>query len=171
MIQRPFLQLALALCLTTLAAGCTPETDEHAAPGDVASAEHEVVSAKEPAIEVAGNLRWERLELARHDETRRGYFAERRIDVYELSRIRLSTGDLEAVRTLGIAVGLDTNRGTIWAQEPGSNVVVTPAASISATAYAVGFQSIGAFTTAFRERCDETPSEYRARARGETSSS
>ncbi|MFO0738595.1 MAG: helix-turn-helix transcriptional regulator [Labilithrix sp.] len=36
-------------------------------------------------------------------------------------------------------------------------------ASVSSTAHAVGFQSIGAFTTAFTERCGETPSAYRAR--------
>lgn len=38
-------------------------------------------------------------------------------------------------------------------------------ASVSATAHAVGFQSLGAFTTAFTERCGETPSAYRARRR------
>jgi AraC-like DNA-binding protein len=36
-------------------------------------------------------------------------------------------------------------------------------ASVSSTAHAVGFQSLGAFTTAFTERCGETPSAYRAR--------
>jgi AraC-like DNA-binding protein len=45
-------------------------------------------------------------------------------------------------------------------------LLAKPRASVSATAYAVGFQSIGAFTTAFHERCGETPSEYRARVRG-----
>jgi len=45
-------------------------------------------------------------------------------------------------------------------------LLAAPRASISATAFAVGFQSLGAFTTAFHERCAETPSEYRARVRG-----
>lgn len=36
-------------------------------------------------------------------------------------------------------------------------------ASVSTTAHAVGFSSLGAFTTAFTERCGETPSVYRAR--------
>lgn len=36
-------------------------------------------------------------------------------------------------------------------------------ASVSSTAHAVGFSSLGAFTTAFTERCGETPSAYRAR--------
>lgn len=40
----------------------------------------------------------------------------------------------------------------------------SPTASISATAYAVGFQSAASFTAAFSERCGETPREYRARA-------
>lgn len=38
-----------------------------------------------------------------------------------------------------------------------------PGATVSATSYAVGFKSLGAFTTAFTERCGETPSAYRAR--------
>jgi AraC-like DNA-binding protein len=38
-------------------------------------------------------------------------------------------------------------------------------ASVTQTAYEVGFKSLGAFTTAFRERCGETPTEYRARQR------
>jgi len=42
-------------------------------------------------------------------------------------------------------------------------LLAEPRASVSATAYAVGFASLGAFTTAFTERCGETPSAYRAR--------
>jgi AraC-like DNA-binding protein len=42
-------------------------------------------------------------------------------------------------------------------------LLAQPGASVSATAFAVGFQSIGAFTTAFRERSGETPTEYRTR--------
>jgi AraC-like DNA-binding protein len=44
-------------------------------------------------------------------------------------------------------------------------LLAKPRASVSATAYAVGFQSASAFATAFTERCGETPSEYRARIR------
>jgi AraC-like DNA-binding protein len=43
-------------------------------------------------------------------------------------------------------------------------LLARPNASISAAAYAVGFQSAASFTTAFAERCGVTPSEYRARA-------
>ena len=45
-------------------------------------------------------------------------------------------------------------------------LLARPRASVSATAYAVGFQSAAAFTTAFAERCGETPSEYRERVAG-----
>lgn len=42
-------------------------------------------------------------------------------------------------------------------------LLAAPRASVTAVAFAVGFRSLGAFTTAFTERCGETPSEYRAR--------
>lgn len=45
-------------------------------------------------------------------------------------------------------------------------LLARPRASVSATAYAVGFQSAAAFATAFTERCGETPSDYRARVAG-----
>jgi AraC-like DNA-binding protein len=41
-----------------------------------------------------------------------------------------------------------------------------PGASVTTVAYEVGFQSLGAFTTAFTERCGETPSAYRSRVNG-----
>lgn len=44
-------------------------------------------------------------------------------------------------------------------------LLALPRASVTTTAYAVGFRSLGAFTTAFTERCGETPSDYRARVR------
>lgn len=48
-------------------------------------------------------------------------------------------------------------------------LLARPNASVTKTAYDVGFTSLGAFTTAFRERCGETPSEFRARVgRSET---
>lgn len=46
-------------------------------------------------------------------------------------------------------------------------LLAEPGATVSATAYAVGFKSIGAFTAAFTERCGETPSAYRARVGSE----
>jgi AraC-like DNA-binding protein len=41
-----------------------------------------------------------------------------------------------------------------------------PGASVTRTAFDVGFRSLGAFTSAFAARCGETPSEYRARVTG-----
>lgn len=43
-------------------------------------------------------------------------------------------------------------------------LLAKPRASVSAVAYAVGFQSPSSFATAFVERCGETPSDYRRRA-------
>jgi hypothetical protein len=37
---------------------------------------------------------------------------------------RLSDADLAVVKLRGVAVGLDTNVGTIWAQESGANFPV-----------------------------------------------
>lgn len=42
-------------------------------------------------------------------------------------------------------------------------LLAAPRASVTEVAFAVGFRSLGAFTTAFTERCGETPSDYRAR--------
>jgi hypothetical protein len=64
-----------------------------------------------------------RFELSYQSEGRRGYYGERRFDRSELRGTKLSTCDLEAVRSLGVAVGLDTNVGTVWAQNAGGNFV------------------------------------------------
>lgn len=45
-------------------------------------------------------------------------------------------------------------------------ILARPGATVSGAAVAVGFASLGAFTTAFTERCGETPSAYRARVAG-----
>ena len=45
-----------------------------------------------------------------------------------------------------------------------------PGASVTTAAYDVGFKSLGAFTTAFTERCGETPSAYRSLRRSTTRS-
>ena len=42
-------------------------------------------------------------------------------------------------------------------------LLAVPRASVTTTAYAVGFTSVAAFTTAFGERTGETPRDYRAR--------
>ena len=42
-------------------------------------------------------------------------------------------------------------------------LLALPRASVTTTAYAVGFTSVAAFTTAFGERIGETPRDYRAR--------
>jgi|GEM_PF-3795377 len=69
----------------------------------------------------SGDVRWERVELAFRGESRHGYYGEQRRDVYEVKGIRLAEADVEVVLSLGVAVGLETNVGTVWAQDPGDN--------------------------------------------------
>lgn len=45
-------------------------------------------------------------------------------------------------------------------------LLAEPRASVSATAFVVGFGSPAAFATAFQETCGESPSDYRARVSG-----
>ncbi len=42
-------------------------------------------------------------------------------------------------------------------------ILARPNSTVTQAAFEVGFRSLGAFTTAFRERCGETPTEFRAR--------
>jgi hypothetical protein len=46
----------------------------------------------------------------------------RQMDHYQLPEVK--NVDAEAVRKYGVAVGLETNVGTVWAQEPGKNAKV-----------------------------------------------
>lgn len=74
-----------------------------------------------------GQVRWERQTPKYKGVTLRGYYAERRLDMYELDAQRMSEADFKLAREHGIAVGMDTNVGTIWAQTPGKNFEVYPA--------------------------------------------
>lgn len=66
-------------------------------------------------------MRWLRIDVPYETQTRAGYYAERTVDVHLLESLYLSKEDLEAMRELGVAIGLQTNVGTLWAQEPGRN--------------------------------------------------
>jgi len=67
-----------------------------------------------------GAPRTVRVELPYAHTRRAGYYGERTIDVYEATQ-RLDTLAVER----GAAVGLDTNVGTIWAQDPGDDFPIT----------------------------------------------
>jgi hypothetical protein len=67
---------------------------------------------------------WERLDLRYTGPGRHGYFGERRFDTYAVDAVRLTDEDLSLVLEHGVAVGFDTNVGTVWAQEPGENYPV-----------------------------------------------
>jgi len=71
-------------------------------------------------------VRWERLDLPFRATGLRGYIALRPYDAYETARaVPLSEADLAVISREGIAVGLDTNVGTIWAQNFRENTSVT----------------------------------------------
>jgi hypothetical protein len=78
-----------------------------------------------PRKDASGAITWERRELAYRGQSQRGYMALRPVDLYGLASTKLSSGDLQAVLAEGVAVGLDSNVGTIWAQDAGKNFVPT----------------------------------------------
>jgi hypothetical protein len=69
-----------------------------------------------------GTLTWFRHELKHRGAGVEGFFGERPVDVYELAPVH--NVDLEAVKMHGVAIGLETNVGTLWAQKPGENTPV-----------------------------------------------
>lgn len=72
--------------------------------------------------EVNGQLTWERHALEFSGHGRAGYFGQLQTDEYQLPRgVRI---DPKTVKALGIAIGLETNTGTVWAQRPGENHAV-----------------------------------------------
>ncbi len=74
-----------------------------------------------------GGVRWVRVPLVFRHTTRTGYYGQTPVDVYELGPSRLADlADLDRVESLGVAVGLDTNIGTLWAQDPGQNYRPVP---------------------------------------------
>ena len=71
-------------------------------------------------VDDRGAPRTVRIPLPYAHTRRVGYYGERAIDVYEAT-LRLDTLSVER----GVAVGLDTNVGTIWAQDPGDDFPIT----------------------------------------------
>jgi hypothetical protein len=65
-----------------------------------------------------------RVPLTYQHTARAGYYGQIAVDVYSLGPARVA--DLDTLERLGVAVGLDTNVGTLWAQDPGANFVPAP---------------------------------------------
>lgn len=70
-------------------------------------------------------LIWESHGLPYAGQTRAGYYGEIVIDIHGSDWIRGL--DVQAAVEYGVAVGLDTNVGPIWAQGPGENFPVVEA--------------------------------------------
>jgi hypothetical protein len=68
-----------------------------------------------------GRDRTLRVDLAYKYTAPGGYYGERAVDTYVLEGFRVD----ELVPERGLAVGFDTNLGTIWAQDPDQNFPIT----------------------------------------------
>lgn len=71
----------------------------------------------------SGALIWESVALRYSGQTRRGYYGEIVIDLHDSASIW--NVDWPTLSRYGVAVGLDTNLGVIWAQNEGKNHAVT----------------------------------------------
>lgn len=70
----------------------------------------------------AGRVVWESVGLRYSGQTRRGYFAEIPIDLHDSGSIW--GVDWATLQAHGVAIGIETNLGTIWAQDEGKNLAV-----------------------------------------------
>ena len=71
----------------------------------------------------SGRVVWEGVSLRYSGETRRGYYGDLKIDLHDSGSIWGI--DLATLQANGVAVGLETNVGVIWAQPEGKNHPVT----------------------------------------------
>ncbi|MCB9526158.1 MAG: hypothetical protein H6702_22665 [Myxococcales bacterium] len=72
-----------------------------------------------------GALQWSGHAVPWSHISRHGYYAELTADVHQTEWLR--GVDLATIEAEGVAVGLDTNVGLIWAQAPGENHPLAPA--------------------------------------------
>ena len=66
-----------------------------------------------------GQVTWSRHELQYTGTGRDGLFMEKVVDRYALPPLR--DVDLAAIQKYGVAVGFETNLGTLWGQAPDQN--------------------------------------------------
>lgn len=71
----------------------------------------------------SGRVVWESVDLRYSGQTRRGYFAEIPIDLHDSGSIW--GVDWPTLQANGVAIGLNTNLGIVWAQEEGRNLAVS----------------------------------------------
>ena len=71
----------------------------------------------------SGRVVWESVDLRYSGQTRRGYFAEIPIDLHDSGSIW--GVDWPTLQANGVAIGLMTNLGIVWAQEEGRNLAVS----------------------------------------------
>lgn len=82
----------------------------------------EQVFVRVPKLQ-AGSLVWESVTLSYSGQTRRGYYGEIKIDLHDSPSIW--NIDWPTLSRHGVAIGLQTNLGVIWAQSEGHNFAVT----------------------------------------------
>lgn len=76
-----------------------------------------------------GQVTWYRHELQYRGPGIAGPWKPNLVDTYELPEV--TNVDRAALQKYGVAVGLETNVGTIWAQKPGENFGVTDADTVN----------------------------------------
>lgn len=77
-----------------------------------------------PYYDADGLLQWQGHAVPWDRLSRHGYYSELTADVHETDWLR--GVDLDAIEAEGVAVGLDTNVGLVWAQAPGANHPLAP---------------------------------------------
>jgi hypothetical protein len=77
-----------------------------------------------------GQIWLDRIEMPFDHRSLVGTTALRWVDVHSLKDVHLSMDDLSLVRSQGIAVGLDTNLGTVWPRNGSLKFVPTPAPTL-----------------------------------------
>ncbi|MEW5740834.1 MAG: hypothetical protein AB1938_18085 [Myxococcota bacterium] len=73
-------------------------------------------------VEKKGQLTWKKVDLAFHGSGIAGYYNRTFVDFHDK---QVKNVDVKAVEKYGVAFGVETNEGVIWAQSPGNNTRAT----------------------------------------------
>ena len=73
--------------------------------------------------EKAGTVSWKRVEPGFEGSCIAGYYNRTFVDLHDAQAKNVSAA---AIQKYGVAFGVETNEGVIWAQEPGRNTKPTP---------------------------------------------
>lgn len=69
-----------------------------------------------------GKLSWKKVELGFEGQGIVGYYNRTLTDVHDAT---VKSADAKAIAKYGVAFGMETNEGVVWAQAPGENTKAT----------------------------------------------